>query len=140
METDQKQLITLVNTVLDTIHQQQLQTEQNNQSTLHQASAAQQDRNRLRDMRQRLVQLRTELANSDITQAAFQSYNNELGQIEGQLRQQIRETDNQITTGLQQAVAALAQVQGAMLDSQTYTSMEQMIVDIKTATRELSAQ
>jgi hypothetical protein len=60
--------------------------------------------------------------------------------VEGQLRQQIRETDNQITQGLQQAVAALAQVQGAMLDSQTYTNIEQMTADLKTTLDQLLMQ
>lgn len=122
----------LIDQLLDTVHQQQLQADQNNQLVLSQASTAQSDRQRLDQIIQGLTQVKNGLAASDLTLATVQSYQSQVGQIEGRLREQIRETDNQITQGLQQAVAALAQAQGAMLDSQTYTNVEQMIADLKT--------
>ncbi|NMA54921.1 MAG: hypothetical protein GX952_03180 [Firmicutes bacterium] len=134
MNANQTDLVNLVNTLLDTIHQQQLQTDQNNQTTMSQASTAQSDRQRLDRIMNSLVQMKTELTAGDLAAATVQSHQDQLEQIEDQLRQQIRETDNQITQGLQQAVTALAQVQGSMLDGQTYTTIEQMISDLKAAT------
>jgi hypothetical protein len=116
-----------------------LQADQNNQVTLSQASTAQSDRQRLDQIIQGLTQIKNGLTNNNLTVATLQSYQSQAEQIEGQLRQQIRETDNQITQGLQQAVAALAQAQGAMLDSQTYTTLEQMIADLNTTLDRLLA-
>ena len=101
---------------------------------MSQASTAQSDRQRLDRIMNSLVQMKTELTAGDLAAATVQSHQDQLEQIEDQLRQQIRETDNQITQGLQQAVTALAQVQGSMLDGQTYTTIEQMISDLKAAT------
>lgn len=135
----QSHIANLVNQLLDTVHQQQLQADQNNQVTLSQASTAQSDRQRLDQIIQGLTQIKNGLTNNNLTVATLQSYQSQAEQIEGQLRQQIRETDNQITQGLQQAVAALAQAQGAMLDSQTYTTLEQMIADLNTTLNRLLA-
>lgn len=135
----QSHIANLVNQLLDTVHQQQLQADQNNQITLGQASTAQSDRQRLDQIIQGLTQIKNGLTNNNLTVATLQSYQSQAEQIEGQLRQQIRETDNQITQGLQQAVAALAQAQGAMLDSQTYTTLEQMIADLNTTLDRLLA-
>lgn len=135
----QSHIANLVNQLLDTVHQQQLQADQNNQITLGQASTAQSDRQRLDQIIQGLTQIKNGLTNNNLTVATLQSYQSQAEQIEGQLRQQIRETDNQITQGLQQAVAALAQAQGAMLDSQTYTTLEQMIADLNTTLNRLLA-
>ncbi|HHV08385.1 MAG TPA: hypothetical protein GXX69_09270 [Firmicutes bacterium] len=135
----QSHIANLVNQLLDTVHQQQLQADQNNQVTLSQASTAQSDRQRLDQIIQGLTQIKNGLTNNNLTVATLQSYQSQAEQIEGQLRQQIRETDNQITQGLQQAVAALAQAQGAMLDSQTYTTLEQMIADLNTTLDRLLA-
>lgn len=130
---EQSDIANLVNQLLDTVHQQQLQADQNNQTTINQAFMAQSDRQRLDQIIQSLTQIKSGLTSSNLTLATIQSYQSQIEQIEGQLRQQIRETDNQITQGLQQAVAFLAQAQGAMLDSQTYTSIEKMIADLKTS-------
>ena len=130
---EQSDIANLVNQLLDTVHQQQLQTDQNNQTTINQAFMAQSDRQRLDQIIQSLTQIKSGLTSSNLTLATIQSYQSQIEQIEGQLRQQIRETDNQITQGLQQAVAFLAQAQGAMLDSQTYTNIEKMIADLKTS-------
>ncbi len=140
MNQQQSYLVNLVNQLLDTVHQQQLQADQNNQTTLSQASSAKLDRQRLDQIMQVLTEIKSGLANSDLTLPTVQSYRTQIDQVEGQLRQQIRETDNQITQGLQQAVAALAQVQGAMLDSQTYTNIEQMTADLKTTLDQLLMQ
>ncbi|HHT70224.1 MAG TPA: hypothetical protein GX016_01430 [Firmicutes bacterium] len=140
MNQQQSYLVNLVNQLLDTVHQQQLQADQNNQTTLSQASSAKLDRQRLDQIMQVLTEIKSGLANSDLTLPTVQSYQTQIEQVEGQLRQQIRETDNQITQGLQQAVAALAQVQGAMLDSQTYTNIEQMTADLKTTLDQLLMQ
>ncbi|MFY9188047.1 MAG: hypothetical protein WAO22_02185 [bacterium] len=140
MNQQQSYLVNLVNQLLDTVHQQQLQADQNNQTTLSQASSAKLDRQRLDQIIQVLTEIKSGLANSDLTLPTVQSYRTQIDQVEGQLRQQIRETDNQITQGLQQAVAALAQVQGAMLDSQTYTNIEQMTADLKTTLDQLLMQ
>jgi hypothetical protein len=140
MNQQQSYLVNLVNQLLDTVHQQQLQADQNNQTTLSQASSAKLDRQRLDQIIQVLTEIKSGLANSDLTLPTVQSYQTQIDQVEGQLRQQIRETDNQITQGLQQAVAALAQVQGAMLDSQTYTNIEQMTADLKTTLDQLLMQ
>ncbi|MGI6596268.1 MAG: hypothetical protein ACOX2T_00400 [bacterium] len=140
MNQQQSYLVNLVNQLLDTVHQQQLQADQNNQTTLSQASSAKLDRQRLDQIIQVLTEIKSGLANSDLTLPTVQSYQTQIEQVEGQLRQQIRETDNQITQGLQQAVAALAQVQGAMLDSQTYTNIEQMTADLKTTLDQLLMQ
>ena len=86
---------------LDTVHQQQLQADQNNQTTLSQASSAKLDRQRLDQIIQVLTEIKSGLANSDLTLPTVQSYRTQIDQVEGQLRQQIRETDNQITQGLQ---------------------------------------
>lgn len=130
---EQSDIANLVNQLLDTVHQQQLQADQNNQTTINQAFMAQSDRQRLDQIIQSLTQIKSGLTSSNLPLATIQSYQSQIEQIEGQLRQQIRETDNQITQGLQQAVAFLAQAQGAMLDSQTYTSIEKMIADLKTS-------
>lgn len=130
---EQSDIANLVNQLLDTVHQQQLQADQNNQTTINQAFMAQSDRQRLDQIIQSLTQIKSGLTSSNLPLATIQSYQSQIEQIEGQLRQQIRETDNQITQGLQQAVAFLAQAQGAMLDSQTYTNIEKMIADLKTS-------
>ena len=137
---EQGNIANLVNQLLDTVHQQQLQADQSNQTTLSQASTAQSDRQRLDQIIQSLTQIKNGLAGSNLTLATIQSYQSQTEQIGGQLRQQIRETDNQITQSLQQAVAALAQAQGAMLDSQTYTNIEQMIADLKTTLNQFTMQ
>jgi uncharacterized membrane-anchored protein len=139
-QQEQSNLANTVNQLLETVHQQQLQADQNNQITLSQSSTAQSDRQRLDQIIQGLIEIKNGLTGSNLTLPTVQSYQTQVEQIEGQLRQQIRETDNQITQGLQQAVAALAQTQGAMLDSQTYTNIEQMITDLKTTLSQFALQ
>ncbi len=55
----QSHIANLVNQLLDTVHQQQLQADQNNQVTLSQASTAQSDRQRLDQIIQGLTQIKT---------------------------------------------------------------------------------
>ncbi|MGI6129743.1 MAG: hypothetical protein ACOYEO_06595 [bacterium] len=137
---EQSNLTNLVTQLLETVHQQQLQADQNNQVNLSQSFTAQSDRQRLDQIIQGLTEIKNGIVGSNLTLPVIQSFQMQAEQIESQLRQQIRETDNQITQGLQQAVAALAGAQRAMLDNQTYSEIEQMIAELKTTLAQMALQ
>ena len=81
MNQQQSYLVNLVNQLLDTVHQQQLQADQNNQTTLSQASSAKLDRQRLDQIIQVLTEIKSGLANSDLTLPTVQSYQTQIDQV-----------------------------------------------------------
>ncbi|BCV25419.1 hypothetical protein [Gelria sp. Kuro-4] len=136
----QEQLKALLTQLVDTARRQQLTAEQNTQSTLSQASTSLAGRQRLDQIFALLNQIQQGLAGQTLSPALAQTYRSQVDQVEGQLRQQIRETDSQVTQGLQQAVAALAQAQSAMLDAQTYAQLEQLVGNLKQSLSQWQSQ
>jgi len=136
----QEQLRQLLGQIIDTARRQKLTSEQNTQSTLNQASTSLADRQRLNRIFTRLSEIQQGLAGQILTPTLVQTYLSQVDQVQGVLRQQIRETDTQVAQGLQQAVAALAQAQSAMLDAQTYTQLEQLVGNLKESLSQRQSQ
>jgi|GEM_PF-4909439 len=136
----QNELRQLLGQIVDTARRQKLTSEQNTQSTLNQASTSLADRQRLNRIFARLSAIQQGLAGQVLTPNLAQTYLSQVDQVEGELRQQIRETDTQVAQGLQQAVAALAQAQSAMLDAQTYAQLEQLVGNLKESLSQWQSQ
>ena len=128
---DQQVLIDIVTQLLDTVQQQLQQTDLSNQAALSQSTVAQLDRQRLDHITQTLNAVKSGVSSGNLDTDTAIAYQIQFQTIEDELRLQIRDTDNQVTQSLQQAVASLAQAQSAMMDSQVYTDMEKQLHDLR---------
>ena len=108
------------------IKKQELETETNLQSSFSQAVNGLGDNQAITQLMQITSSLNN-LVQSQGLQGSANQYNNLLGDLEKDLRQQIQSGTQQVVQNLHQGVTALAQANAALLDSQNYNQMLQYV-------------
>lgn len=116
----------LVSELQASARQQQLKTEQSIQQTLQQAATALADAQKV-DLITQKIKVMEQALSQQGPRNNPQYFLKMLQQLGAEIQEQLHQADLQVAQSLQQTVAAMAQSQAALFDSQSYVKLGEML-------------